>query len=55
MKKSSKVLAAEKKALERFDYIIETYEAPDFVQIVGSQGGDVKTFRFYDNGSVCQK
>ena len=46
---------AETKALEYFDYIMETRPAKGFVEIVGSMGGDVLTFRFYDNGAVTQR
>ena len=31
------------------DYVIETHSAPDFVECVCSIGGDVVTFRVYDN------
>jgi len=50
-----------KKAIDRalneegLDYTLEVFEAPDFVQIVGSIGGDIVTYRFYDSGLVVEK
>lgn len=37
------------------DYIMECDSTPDFVQCVCSIGGDVVTFRVYDNGTITQK
>lgn len=37
------------------DYIIECDSTPDFVQCVCSIGGDVVTFRVYDDGTIAQK
>ena len=50
-----RIESAKKRALEYFDYILETRPAKGFVEIVGSMGGDVLTFRFYDNGSMSQR
>lgn len=45
------------RALIELDYleeILDVYETPDFVEIVGKQGGDVETYRVYfkDDDSV---
>lgn len=37
------------------DYIIDCNETPDFVQCICSIGGDVVTFRVYDDGTTTQK
>lgn len=34
--------------------IIEVYQTPQFVEVVGRGGGDVLTYRIYNNGSVCE-
>ena len=46
---------AQDKALEHLDYILETILTPDFVEIVGRVGGDIVTYRVYDDGSVYGK
>ncbi|MCI8582835.1 MAG: hypothetical protein HFH13_06865 [Dorea sp.] len=46
---------AQEIALEYFDYLIETVPTPDYIQIVGSIGGDISTYRIYDDGSVYAK
>lgn len=50
-----RIRKAQDKALERLDYILETVSALDFVEIVGRVGGDVVTYRVYNDGSVCEK
>lgn len=40
---------------EYFDYLLETTPAPDYVQVVGSIGGEVCTYRIYNDGSVYVK
>ena len=52
---AERVKKAQDKALERLDYILETIPTPDFVEIVGRVGGDVVTYRVYNDGSVCEK
>lgn len=52
---AERVKKAQDKALERLDYILETVPTPDFVEIVGRVGGDVVTYRVYNDGSVCEK
>lgn len=49
------------KALDRIfeetpmEYTIEVYEARDFVEVVGRAGGDILTYRVYDNGRIGQR
>lgn len=52
---AERVRKAQDKALEHLDYILETVPALDFVEIVGRVGGDVVTYRVYNDGSVCEK
>ena len=33
------------------DYVLEVYEALDFVELVCKEGGDTITYRAYDKGS----
>ena len=42
-------------ALERLDYIMDYQMAPDFVEVTGRVGGDVVTYRIYDDGSVYER
>ena len=42
-------------ALEQLDYIIDYEVTTDFVEIVGKMGGDVVTYRIYDDGTVCER
>lgn len=46
---------AQEKVRERLDYILETVPTLDFVEIVGRIGGDVVTYRVYNDGSVYEK
>lgn len=52
---TERVKNAQNKALEYLDYILETVSDKDFVEIVGRVGGDVVTYRVYDDGSVYEK
>ena len=52
---TERVRKAQDKALEHLDYILETIPTPDFVEIVGSVGGDVATYRVHNDGSVYEK
>ena len=52
---TERVKNAQNKALEYLDYILEMVPASDFVEIVGHVGGDVVTYRVYNDGSVCEK
>lgn len=57
MKKNQKarIEQAEDRALESLDYILETIPTPDFVGIVGHIGGDIITYRVYDNGDMYER
>lgn len=37
------------------DYVVDCYETPDFVEVVGNIGGDVVTYRVYDDGSITAR
>ena len=37
------------------EYVIDTYEAKGFVEVVGSAGGDILTYRVFDNGTLGQR
>lgn len=50
-----RVRKAQDKVLEHLDYILETTSTLDFVESVGSVGGDTITYRVYDDGSVYEK
>ena len=52
---SERIRKAQDKVMEHLDYILETVSALDFVEIVGRVGGDVVTYRVYNDGSVCEK
>ena len=43
------------KALDYVDYIIEEHYTPDFLEIIGSIGGDVVRYRFTAEGGVYAK
>ena len=51
----ARVKKAMELALERLDYIIKYHIAPDFVEVTGEMGGDVITYRIYDDGSVYER
>ncbi len=52
---TERVRKAQDRALEHLDYILETTPTLDFVEIVGRVGGDVVTYRVYNDGSVYEK
>lgn len=52
---AERVRKVQDKALERLDHILETIPTTDFVEIVGRVGGDVVTYRVYNDGSVYEK
>ena len=37
------------------DKILNTYRAKDFVEVIGQKGGDVYTYRIYNNGSITER
>lgn len=55
VKTNDRIKKAQEKILENLDYILETYPAPDFVEIVGRVGGNTVTYRVYDDGSVYER
>ena len=40
------------RALESLDYVMDCYETPDFVEVTGRMGGDVITYRVFDDGRM---
>ena len=55
MDEKMRIQKAEEKALERLDYILDHYSAPDFVEIVGRVGGDTVTYRIYNDGHIYER
>ena len=55
MSSNERVDKAQDIVLERLDYVMSYYAAPDFVEVTGSIGGDVVTYRVYDNGTVTER
>lgn len=37
------------------DRILDMYDAGSFVEVTGTVGGDVVTYRYYNNGKVYQR
>lgn len=37
------------------DYVLDTYTAPDFIEFVGSAGGDAVTYRVYNDGTIYER
>lgn len=56
-RKSERLKKAENKALNEggLDYIMETHETPDFIEVIGSMGGDPIRYRIYDDGRMYEK
>jgi hypothetical protein len=50
-----RVNKAQDKALESLEYVIDCREAPDFVEVTGYMGGDVITYRVYDDGRMYER
>lgn len=38
-----------------FDYILDYHEGTDFVEVIGSRGGDICCYRFYESGLVTER
>ncbi|MBR3771145.1 MAG: hypothetical protein IKL07_02640 [Clostridium sp.] len=51
----TRVKKAMELALEHLDYIIDYRTAPDFVEVTGRVGGDVITYRIYNDGSMYER
>ena len=54
-KNEARVKKAMDIALEQLDYIMDYYTTPDFVEVTGRMGGDVITYRIYDDGSIYER
>ena len=52
VKSKERVNRAQDRALERLDYVMDYYETPDFVEVTGRMGGDVITYRVFDDGRM---
>lgn len=50
-----RVNKAQDRALESLDYVMEFHETPDFVEVTGRVGGDVITYRVYDDGTMYER
>lgn len=55
MDEKKRIQKAEEKALERLDYILNSYSASNFVEIVGRVGSDTVTYRVYNNGCMYER
>ncbi len=55
MDRKKRVDMAQERALERIDYVLDYYAAPDFVEVVGGAGSDTVTLRIYEDGSVYER
>lgn len=53
--KNARVDKAQDIVLERVEYILDCHETPDFVEVVGNAGGDIVTYRVYDDGAVTAR
>ena len=51
----ARVKKAMELALEHLDYIMNYYTASEFVEVIGKIGGDVITYRIYDDGTVYER
>ena len=50
-----RVNKAQDRAMESLEYVIDRREAPDFVEVTGYMGGDVITYRVYDDGRMYER
>ena len=41
--------------MDSLDYVLETYTAPDYIEVIGKMGGDVIRYRIYKDGMVGEK
>ena len=51
----TRVKRAMEQALEHLDYIIDYDTSPDFIEVTGRMGGDVITYRIYNDGSMYER
>jgi hypothetical protein len=52
---NERVRKAQDRALESLDYVIDYRATPDFVEVTGYMGGDVITYRIYDDGRMYER
>jgi hypothetical protein len=50
-----RVNKAQDRAMESLEYVIDCREASDFVEVTGYMGGDVITYRVYDDGRMYER
>lgn len=55
IKSRKRINWAKDKALKMMDYVVECCAARDFVEVTGHMGGDVVTFRVYDDGNMYER
>ena len=55
VKSKERVNRAQDRALESLDYVMDCYETSDFVEVTGRMGGDVITYRVFDDGRIYAK
>lgn len=54
-KQSKRLQEVLKKAKHDFDEIFDIYEDMDYVEIRGMYCGDMRCYRYYDNGLVTER
>lgn len=54
-KREKRVQKALEIALKHVEVVIEYKTGPDFVEVIGEIGGDVCTYRIYDDGSIYER
>lgn len=42
-------------ALDYFDTIVNYYSTDEFLEVVGTRGGEYHTYRFYYNGLITER
>ncbi|MXP78310.1 hypothetical protein GN277_24040 [Lachnospiraceae bacterium WCA-9-b2] len=55
MRSKERMNQVQDRALESLDYVMDCYETSEFVEVTGSMGGDVITYRVFDDGSMYVK
>ena len=55
VRSKERVNKAQDRALENLDYVMDCYEATDFVEVTGRMGGDVITYRVFDDDRMYEK
>ena len=45
----------QKKFDDYFDEVLKISNGGDFIQVIGTMGGDARTYRFYQDGSIYEK